>query len=90
LAGFRRDSFLPYFGKLSVNFAYFPHLQKRTVLRGFPKMGMENGARIGLIFTAYRYAKDEIQKRGIIQGIPEIIIPSDQEIMIIFAFSSAA
>jgi len=51
---------------------------------------MENGARIGLIFTAYRYAKDEIQKRGIIQGIPEIIIPSDQEIMIIFAFSSAA
>jgi hypothetical protein len=34
--GFRRDAFLPYFGKQSVIWAYFPQEPKRGDYRGLP------------------------------------------------------
>jgi len=36
LVGFRRDGFLPYFGKQSDLKAYFPQELKREIYRGFP------------------------------------------------------
>ena len=54
LAGFWRGANLPYFTKRGDILAYFPHEQKRTVLRAYPELGWipfrETGPSLGLFF----------------------------------------